>query len=585
LIIFQSSLDVRDCLFEYNQGYISVTIEGDASFTHSTFSHHYNSNYNIDAKVIFVVNSNLSISYSSFINNTISAVEGYLSSVISIDHSIFANNSANLLISLFPERVTIALNEFISNRIASALVTIGYFTLPGTIINNIFIDNSAPYDILINSDCKPGLSLSLGSSRCIECPEHWYLNLVGLLVTAIVAGVLLVIFMLALNLTVAVGTLNGILFYANIVASNTDAYFPLSSAPNVASVFVSWLNLDFGFDICVYEGMTVEVKALLRLAFPAYVILLVVIVIVISEYSSKFARIIGKGNPVAVLATMILVSYTNLFKAVIGSVSLLYAQPAYGSLNFNPTYYIDFQKNYRFEYTDIDIVLMAISSAIVLVGFLYTALVFFWKWLVWYQHKAIFKWVRYQKLQHFMDPYHAPYTTKYRYWTGLLLIMRIILFSVSAINFSRDPRVDFVSTIFVIGGLILFKGIIAKRIYKNVLLDVMETAIYFNLIFFAAFTWYSLDFGGNQVAVAYVSVMTIFALLLAVIVFHVLRFTSLHKLKPSQWTITKLIKKKMTQQEAAVDEDEPDELDGVLQQRTRPPYVSYSVVEMSQNEA
>jgi hypothetical protein len=79
--------------------------------------------------------------------------------------------------------------------------------------------------------------------------------------------------------------------------------------------------------------------------------------------------------------------------------------------------------------------------------------------------------------------------------------------------------------------------------------------------------------------------MIIFALLLAVIVFHVLRFTRLHKLKPSQSTITKLIKKKMTQQEAAIDEGEPDELDGVLQQRTRPPYVSYSVVEMSQIEA
>jgi hypothetical protein len=260
-------------------------------------------------------------------------------------------------------------------------------------------------------------------------------------------------------------------------------------------------------------------------------------------------------------------------------VSLLYERPAYGSLNFNPTY------NNDVEYTDIGIILITISSLIALVGFLYTALVFFWKWLVWYQNKAIFKWVRYQKLQHFMEPYHAPYTPKFRYWTGLLLIMRIVLFSVSAINFSRDPRVDFVSTIFVIGGLVLFKGIVAKRIYKNVLLDVMETAIYFNLIFFAAFTWYSLDFGGNQVAVAYVSVMTIFALLLAVIVFHVLRFTSLHKLKPSQWTITKLIKKKMTRQELVIDENEPDEINCVLQQRTRPPYVSYSVVEISQNEA
>ena len=71
------------------------------------------------------------------------------------------------------------------------------------------------------------------------------------------------------------------------------------------------------------------------------------------------------------------------------------------------------------------------------------------------------------------------------------------------------------------GGLILIKGVIAKRVYKNWLLDVMEAAIYFNLVAFSALTWYNLDFGSNQVAVAYTSVMTIFVLLLVVIIFHV----------------------------------------------------------------
>ena len=77
------------------------------------------------------------------------------------------------------------------------------------------------------------------------------------------------------------------------------------------------LNLDIGFDIY----FTVEdeflfnynlfFKDLLKLAFPAYVILLFIIVIVASEYSSKFAKIIGKGNPVVVLATTILLSYAK----------------------------------------------------------------------------------------------------------------------------------------------------------------------------------------------------------------------------------------------------------------------------------
>ena len=53
--------------------------------------------------------------------------------------------------------------------------------------------------------------------------------------------------------------------------------------------------------------------------------------IVASEYSSKFAKLIGKGNPVAVLGTVILVSYAKFLHAIFAASSLIYGQPAYGS--------------------------------------------------------------------------------------------------------------------------------------------------------------------------------------------------------------------------------------------------------------
>ena len=78
----------------------------------------------------------------------------------------------------------------------------------------------------------------------------WLRDLIGIVAASFVAGTALVIFMLALNMTVAVGTLNGILFYANIVAVNADIYFLPSTTPNFVTVFISWLNLDIGFDAC-----------------------------------------------------------------------------------------------------------------------------------------------------------------------------------------------------------------------------------------------------------------------------------------------------------------------------------------------
>ena len=196
--------------------------------------------------------------------------------------------------------------------------------------------------------------------------------------------------------------------------------------------------------------------------------------------------------------------------------------------------------------------------------------------------------MRYQKLHHFLEPYYAPYNIKYRYWTGLLLFVRVLLYLISNVNFSLDSRVDLMAVILVVGSLILLKGVTAKRIYKNWPIDVMETAIYFNLVAFSALTWYKLDSGENQVAVAYMSVMIIFILLLGVIAFHVLRYTRLYECsfveKAFKWTSFKLLEKKPKEQPQ---NDTPDELDGYQLERSidgdqELPTITYSVVEISQ---
>ena len=85
--------------------------------------------------------------------------------------------------------------------------------------------------------CQEHLSLSLGSSRCLSCHSHWPAVFVVILLAAIVAGILLVTALLVLNMTVAIGLINGFIFYANIVAANNAVFFP-SSEPSFPSVFV-----------------------------------------------------------------------------------------------------------------------------------------------------------------------------------------------------------------------------------------------------------------------------------------------------------------------------------------------------------
>ena len=469
--------------------------------------------------------STASIIHSEFANNTVTGPRKIISNRVFVGAS---------LIFLDAAMKTISLSKFSHNRASFAIVYVPYYhyTAAENLTKNVFYDNSAGFEVYISSTCQLGLNNPLSSTRirCIQCSEIWRGDLIGILVAAFVAGIALVIFMLALNITVAIGTLNGLLFYAHIVAANADTYFLPFKTPNFVTVFILWLNLDIGFDVCFStparsEGADIY-HGLVRLAFPAYVTCLVIIIIVASEYSPKFAKIIGKGNPVAVLASMILHSFAKLLNAVLPLVSLLYWKPAPGSRNVDVRVLgsiktVIEEANNSTMFKTISYLLFILGIIILPLFVVFSALIFSWQWLSQYQgNNTLLKWVKYQKLHHFLEPYHAPYNGKYRYWTGLLLFVRIFLHIIVLLNFSLDPRINLVSVIFFVGGLIVLKGIIAKRVYKNWLIDIMETVVYFNLVAFSALTLYTLEVERSQAAVAYTSVTIIFILLLGVITFH-----------------------------------------------------------------
>ena len=373
--------------------------------------------------------------------------------------------------------------------------------------------------------CKTNHSLSLGSSKCLSCPSEWYGLLAGITIAAFFAGVMLVILLLVLNLTVAVGTLNSIIFYANIINANRSIYFGQSRLTFVP-VFISWLNLDIGIDTCFFEGMDTYAKTWLQLAFPAYIIFIVILITWISACSSKFSNLIGKRNPVATLATLILLSYTKLLQTIITSFSFVRLKYPNGTtlVRWLPDANVEF-----FGGKHIALFLMALF--ILIVGLLYTALIFFWQWLLSSPNIKFFKWTKNQKLNTFIATYHNPYTPRHRYWTGLLLLVRVIVYLISAFSVSIDPRITLLSTVVIMCCLLLYKTAFIIRAYKNWLLNAMESFVYFNIAVFTILTWYTYDdfqYGiynqTRQKVPAYISVGIMLILCLLVIIFHIYRY-------------------------------------------------------------
>ena len=84
----------------------------------------------------------------------------------------------------------------------------------------------------------------------------------------------------------AVGTINGLIFYANVISANRSIFIKTGEA-NVLTVFIAWINLDFGFETCFYDGLDGYAKVWFQLVFPLYILFLVRMVILIAKKSSK----------------------------------------------------------------------------------------------------------------------------------------------------------------------------------------------------------------------------------------------------------------------------------------------------------
>ena len=394
---------------------------------------------------------------------------------------------------------------------------------------------------LLCGRCLSNYSLSLGSSTCIQCPDHWHGRSIGIVIAAIFAGISLVLLILLFNLTIAVGTLNAIIFYANIIYANKSIYFGQPHLTFV-SIVVSWLNLDIGFDTCFFKGMDTFAKTWIQLAFPAYVILLVFIIIAVSSYSSKFSQLIGKRDPVATLATLILLSYVRLLQTVITCLSAVSLEFPNGTTS--KRWLPDASVKY-FKGKHIALVCMAIL--ILLFGLFYTIIIFSKQWLVHCPRSKLYKTIRLYKLQFFIDTYHMPYTAKHRYWTGLLLFIRIVVYLISALSISSDPRITLLSTVIIISLLFLYlTACRIVRVYKNSLISALESFVYFNIVCFALVTWYSSNNQNNNLEIVRnvfinISVSTIFLLFLVVVTYHAYRYTNTKFYSTTQ--STKFIKK------------------------------------------
>ena len=356
--------------------------------------------------------------------------------------------------------------------------------------------------------CRSNFSLALGGSQCLECTNSH----LGLLVVFAVAGIILVFIITLLRLTVSIGTLSGLVFYANIIAVNRAIFLPRGTT-NILTVFVAWLNLDVGIVTCFFDGMDTYTLTWLQYVFPCYIWFLAIAIVLISQRSVRISRFLG-NNPVSVLTTLFLLSYASILRTLITALSSATLEYPDNRTRVVWRYdgHVDYLKGKH-------IPLFIFSLIVVLFLFLpYTLFLFFSQWLQVLSNRKILFWMNSARIKIFLDTYHAPHNIKHRYWPGLLLLVRCALFIVFASNPSGDPSINLLCIISASLGLAVFTRSI--NIYSNWPLDILEGSFILNLGILAGASYYVRLSGGNQEFVTYLSIGVVLTEFVGIVIYH-----------------------------------------------------------------
>ncbi len=367
--------------------------------------------------------------------------------------------------------------------------------------------------------CRGNHSLTLNKFNCKVCDNSF----ISLLLFLGFAGVALIVLLLALHMTVAAGTINGLILYANIVNANGLVFFPSDDHGNIVTnilrVFISWLNLDFGIEFCFYNGLHFYSYAWLNYIFPFYLWFLIGIIIFSNRISMKVGKLFG-SNPVAVLATVILMSYNKLLEANI--IALAYVPLEYPDGNTKTVWLFDANITY-FEGKHIILSIAAICIIIFLLLPYFFLLMFGYR-LQAFSGKRAFSWLN--KFKPLLDAYYAPYRKNTRYWTGFMLLVRSCLYLSFSFNTLSNSSANLVAISSVFTAISLIPWL-SNRIYEKFYNDILEASFILNICLLSSATYHvrsvreSGNQGGNQVIVTYVSIGIAFLQFLGIVCFHV----------------------------------------------------------------
>ena len=307
-----------------------------------------------------------------------------------------------------------------------------------------------------------------------------------------------------LNLTVTLGTINGLVLHANMAWIISPLLHLRDRSVAVLHSYIYTANLGPSFEMCFYNGMNMYAKMCIQFSYPIYLILIAATFILGSRYSSKLYQLTF-NRALPVLATLFMLTYTSILHAI-SSTSLyttIITIPSHRSKNLwllDPTIPL-----YGWKF----LLLIGVCLLLFFLLIAFNAILLFTKPLMRFKLIHWFKPL--------IDAFLGPFKSQYYYWIGIQLLLRnvILVLSVLKSYLSAPICCIIVITLTIIQGYI--------QPYKNKLINVHELLLLYNFAIMCVL----LIFNGNETMnIITVNVMVGLSFLhcLIILVYHVFAF-------------------------------------------------------------
>ena len=227
---------------------------------------------------------------------------------------------------------------------------------------------------------------------------------------------------------------------------------------------------------------------------------------------------LGGKNAVQVLATLLLLSYTKLQRTVVTILSFTSLEYPDGEVRYVWLYdaNVEFFKGKHLY--------LGVAGILILVFLIvpYTLCLAFFQQLQACSGHRLFRWVN--KLKPVFDAYAGPYKDKYRFWTGMLLIVRMLLIILFTVNTAGSIEVNLLIMLVVSCILLLANS---NGVYKK---WPLESFFYLQLAVFSGAALYTRSTNGGITVVADTSIGLSLTVFLAVVGYHIFcRISSLKR--------------------------------------------------------